>query len=260
MTKLILAGRAAIVTGAASGIGRALAMEAGARKMPVAIADVNADGLAETEQTLRDRQVDVLAIPLDVRDAEAVEAFAAACFERFQSIALVWANAGINCYNSAIRPDLAMWNNTLDVNLRGPMHCMAAFVGRMVDRAEPARFIVTGSQASFVAAPELGAYVASKHALWGMVDSLRFDLERAGTAVTTSLLAPPRVATGIVAVTTERVRASGGDDAVANFLSSIMQPEDIARYAMDAAEAGEDLIVPGNEIRDMLRPRVAPLL
>ena len=260
MAELKIQERAAVVTGAASGIGRALALEAGRRGMHVAIADVNAAGLAETEHALNERQVRTLAQVLDVRDSAAVDAFAAACFARFDSVALVWANAGINCYDSAIRPDLEKWNTALNINLRGPLNCMAAFVGRMVDRGEPAGFIITGSQASFVAAPELGAYVAAKHAVWGMVDCLRLELEQAGSVVRASLLAPPRVATGIIAVTTERVRAVGGDEAVADFLKSIMQPEEIATIAMDAAIAGEPLIVPGNEIAGMLRPRVAPLL
>jgi NAD(P)-dependent dehydrogenase (short-subunit alcohol dehydrogenase family) len=260
MTPLKIEGRAAVITGAASGIGRALAMEAGARGMQVAIADVNADGLAETERALSERQVRVLARALDVRDAEAVEAFGADCFERFESIALVWANAGINCYNSAIRPNLAAWNDTIDINLRGPIHCMAAFVGRLVDRAEPARFVITGSQASFVAAPELGAYVATKHALWGIAETLRIELAQAQSPVGASLLAPPRVATGIIAVSTERVRAKGGDEAVAQFLAGMSQPDSIARIATDAAVAGDFLIVPDNEIRDVLRDRVAPLM
>ena len=260
MTKLAIEGRAAVVTGAAAGIGRALALEAGARGMQVAIADVNAQGLAETERMLTERQVRVLSRPLDIRDAEAVEAFAAACFERFGSIALVWANAGIHCYDSAIRPDLSAWNTTIDVNLRGPLHCIAAFMGRLVDRAEPARFVLTGSQGSFIAAPEIGAYVATKHALWGIADTLRMELAREGTKVGVSLLAPPRVATGIIAVTVERMRAQSGDAAVETFLNSIWQAGDIARFAIDAAIAGDYLIVPGNEVSEMLRTRVAPLL
>ncbi len=260
MADLDLEGRACVVTGAAGGIGRALAIEAGARGMQVAIADVNADGLAETQQMLAERQVRVFSSTLDVRDAGAVEAFGIACFARFGSIALVWANAGINCYDSAIRPDLAAWNTTIDVNLRGPLHCMAAFVGGMVDRAEPARFIITGSQASFIGAAEIGAYVATKHALWGIADSLRIELAQALSPVSAALLAPPRVATGIIEVSRERVRAQGGEEAVEKFLASIWQPDQIARFAMDAAVAGDFLIVPGNEIAEMLRRRVAPLI
>lgn len=260
MADLVLEGRACVVTGAAAGIGRALAMEAGARGMQVAIADRDAEGLAETERMLAARQVAVLASPLDVRDADAVAGFATTCFARFESIALVWANAGIHCHDSAIRPDLAAWNDTIDVNLRGPIHCMAAFVGRLVDRAEPACFVITGSQGSFVGAAGIGAYVATKHALWGLADSLRLELALVRSPVTAALLAPPRVATQIIAVSTERVRAQGGDEAVVRFLAGVWQPDDIARFAMDAVVTGEPLIVPGNEIGTILRERVAPLI
>jgi NAD(P)-dependent dehydrogenase (short-subunit alcohol dehydrogenase family) len=261
MQSLELAGRAAVITGAASGIGRALAMEAAAHGMAVAIADVDAERLAETETILRERQVRVLAQVVDVRSAEVVEAFAAACFETFPSIATVWANAGINRYNAATAPDFTEWNLVIDVNLRGPLHCMGAFMPRLIAQGEPAQFVITGSQASFMAAPQIGAYAATKHALWAVAETLKLELAAQDGPVGISLLAPPRTATPIIANTVERVRASGGDEEAEAFLLSLPQPDEIARYALEKAQARDFLILPHfADIAAIVATRMLPLI
>src|SRR5262245_61633030 len=139
MASLELKGRAAIVTGAASGIGRALAMEAVSRGMSVGIADMNAEGLKATETALLERQAKVVAKVVDVRSAEQVQAFADDCAAAFPSIAEVWANAGLIKYNAATKLNLADWNLTIDVNLKGVVHCIAAFLPIMMQRNEPAQ-------------------------------------------------------------------------------------------------------------------------
>jgi NADP-dependent 3-hydroxy acid dehydrogenase YdfG len=249
MAKLELAGRAAIVTGAASGIGRALAMEAATRGMSVGIADVNAEGLAATEAALVARQAKVVSRAIDVRSAEQVEEFAGVCADAFPSIAEVWANAGLIRYNSALQMNLADWMLQIDVNLRGVIHCVAAFLPRLVARNEPAQLIMTGSQASFLVAPEIAAYSASKHAVWAIADGVRMELAMEGSPVQVSMLGPPRTATGLITTTLERTRAAKGEEGVQELLASIPTPEFIARYAMEKAEQREFLILP--EFKDV---------
>jgi NADP-dependent 3-hydroxy acid dehydrogenase YdfG len=244
MASLELKGRAAIVTGAASGIGRALAMEAAARGMSVGIADMNGDGLKATEAALLERQAKVVARVVDVRSAEQVEDFAGACAEAFPSIAEVWANAGLIRYNSAIRMNLADWNLTIDVNLRGVVHCIAAFIPLLMKRNEPAQFVATGSQASFMVAPEIGVYSATKHGVWAIAEGMKQELAMEGSPVQVSMLAPPRTATGLIATTIERTRAAKGEEGVQALLQVTPTPETIARFAMDKAEQREFLILP----------------
>ena len=244
MAKLELGGRAAIVTGAASGIGRALAMEAAARGMSVGIADQDSNGLKATEQALLDRNVKVVARVIDVRAPEQVDDFAAACAEAFPSIAEVWANAGLIRWNSALKINLADWNLTFDVNLRGVVHCLASFLPLLVERNEPAQFVMTGSSASFMVAPEIAAYCASKHAVWAIAEGVKAELALANTPVQVSMLAPPRTATGLIAATLQRTREAKGDEGVQDLLNSIPTPEVIAKYAMDKAEQRDFLIMP----------------
>jgi NADP-dependent 3-hydroxy acid dehydrogenase YdfG len=249
MASLELEGRAAIVTGAASGIGRALAMEAAARGMSVGIADLNAEGLKATEAALLERQAKVVARVVDVRSAEEVQDFANACADAFPSIAEVWANAGLIRYNSATKMNLADWNLTIDVNLRGVVHCIAAFIPLLMKRNEPAQFIATGSQASFMVAPEIGVYSATKHGVWAIAEGMKQELAMEGSPVQVSMLAPPRTATGLIATTIERTRAAKGEEGVQALLDVTPTPEAIARYAMDKAEQRDFLILP--EFKDV---------
>ena len=164
--------------------------------------------------------------------------------EAFPSIAEVWANAGVIRYNTATRMNLADWNLTFDVNLRGVVHCIAAFMPRLLERNEPAQFIMTGSQASFMASPEIGAYAATKHAVWAIAESLKMELAMEGAPVQVSMLAPPRTATPLISTTMERTRAAKGEEGLQALLSSIPTPAEIANYAMEKARRRDFLILP----------------
>jgi NAD(P)-dependent dehydrogenase (short-subunit alcohol dehydrogenase family) len=256
---LIIKGRTAVVTGAGAGIGRALALEAARAGVAVAICDVAEVSLQETAAMLRDQGATVLARVVDVRDAAALQGFADAC-ETLPDVALVWANAGVLRQSPAIKPDLDAWNFVIDVNLKGTVHTMAAFVPRLMAQASPSRFVITGSLGSFVAAPGIGSYIVSKHALWGLADTLRMELQQAGASVGVSLLAPQRVATDIIAGTVEKVRDASGEEGVRTFLAGLPTPEAIAAFAWAKAVAGDDLIMPdAAEAAPLLEARLGTL-
>jgi NADP-dependent 3-hydroxy acid dehydrogenase YdfG len=256
---LELRGRAAIITGAASGIGRALAFEAVSRGMGVGIADSDVSALAATAAALKERDAQVLARVVDVRDANALESFAAECFATFSSVAAVFANAGVIRYGETSRPNLTDWNLVIDVNLRGVVHCLASAVGRMLERGEPAQFVITGSQASFIIAPEIAAYAATKHALWAIAEVLQMELMQTDSPVRASLVAPPRIATGILKTTLERVRAREGEAAAQAFFASLMTPESVATLILDKARSREFLILPADDFKPWFAARVKSL-
>lgn len=235
---LELAGRAALVTGAGSGIGRALAAEAVARGMAVGVSDVDEAGLAETRELLEAAGGRVHADVVDVRSAGQVEEWAARSFERFPSVAVVFSNAGLLRRGPSIPADVAAWDLTIDVNLRGAVHCLAAFGQRLVDRGERSQLVFTGSQGSFAAAPEIAAYSATKHAVWALAESVRIELAVTGVRhVGVSLLAPPRTVTPMIAATLEQVRSQGGEAALAEFVAAQSTPEAVAKGAFDALPA-----------------------
>ena len=165
--ELRLAGRTAVVTGAGSGIGRALALKAAAEGMKVALCDVNADGLAETARLAGcGTGVEIV----DVSDEHEVRRFAALVHEALPAVALLFANAGI--LRSAPVLDLPAkdWRKMFDVNVLGVLHTLQAFVPAMLDAGEPAQAIVTASTGAMSRYPGLGAYCGTKHALWSMCE------------------------------------------------------------------------------------------
>src|SRR5258708_21435646 len=159
-----LSGRVAVVTGAGSGIGRALAVELAAEGMSLVVADIEPAALAETASTLRDADCDVLAVPADVSDAGAVAALAEAAMARFGAAHLLCNNAGVSgMFGRAWAMSPAEWDWVLGVNVRGVLHGLQAFMPILMAQEE-AHVLNTGSAACFHALPGIGAYAASKHA------------------------------------------------------------------------------------------------
>jgi NAD(P)-dependent dehydrogenase (short-subunit alcohol dehydrogenase family) len=257
---LELKDRCAVVTGAASGIGLALAHEAVRRHMDVALFDVDADVLEEAAASLRSNRVRVLSRSGDVSSLDAVEAFADAVFEEFKSVAVVFANAGLLRTDDTARPSMAVWNLMIDVNLRGPVNTVAAFVGRMLDRGEPAQFVITGSQGSFLVAPSIGAYVATKHAVWALAETLHMELTAQKSCVGASLLAPGRVRSRLTAALRAGVLAEQGEDAAKAYDQLMMEPDTVAHRTFDRVVERAFWILPSDDYKSMLRDRLRPLL
>lgn len=256
MNPIDLNGRLAVVTGAGSGIGRALAVEAVQRGMTVALADIDEPGVQATLALVGQG----IAHHVDIRDPDALARFAETAIDRFGPPAVVFANAGIIKYESSLRPDLTSWRRVVDINLIGAVNTVDAFLGRMIDRGEPGQFVLTGSMGSFVAAPEIASYVACKHAVWALAQCLRLELGEA-SAVGISLLAPPRVDTPLLNESVARTRAARGDEAASALRGGAMMPAEIASAALDGARDRRFYIAPRiEEVAPIVRQRIDELL
>ena len=194
---LVLGGRTAVVTGAASGIGRALALAAGAKGMHVAICDIAAEPLEETARLIRAAGGQATATVVDVSDATAVERFAESIRAELPPIALLFANAGVLRQGSVIDMSLADWRLLFDVNVLGVVSLLSAFVKPLMAAGAPAQIVITGSTGAMLSPPNLIAYCATKHALWPVAEGLRADLEAAGAPIGVTFLMPGAVATRI---------------------------------------------------------------
>jgi NAD(P)-dependent dehydrogenase (short-subunit alcohol dehydrogenase family) len=226
----MLAGRSAIVTGAGSGIGRALAIEAAQQGMAVAVCDVGEAALRHTEAMLGEIGTTVVARPLDVTDAAALATFARIIADTLPSPALLFANAGILRQASILAMTLAEWEATVRVNLLGTVATLQALVPLLEG---PAQIVITGSVGSMAVVPGLGAYCATKHALWPLTDTLRQELEAEGRPIGVSLLMPGAVKTAIFH------QAAPDRDEPTDSIS----PEEAARIAFAGAIADRPFIL-----------------
>jgi len=193
MTKRTISGRTVVITGAASGIGRALAQRLSAHSCPVAIADVDEAGLKETEASLHGP---ALLRVLDVRDADAQRDFAAEVREWApRPIGAVFNNAGVALGSTVLdavpEDDDWLW----DINFHGVVNGTRAFLPILVEQDEGA-IVNTSSVFGLVGMPGQSAYCSAKFAVRGFTDSLRQELR--GTGVTAINVHPGGVNTNIV--------------------------------------------------------------
>jgi len=191
-----LAGKVAAVTGAASGLGRAMALAFADQGMRVALADVDEKGLQATQREIASPKVKSFAMRVDVSRASDVDAFAERTVKELQGVHLVCNNAGVALSGPAWEAAEADWQWILGVNLWGVIHGVRAFAPRLI--AQDAGHIVnTASVAGLISPPGMGAYCATKHAVVALSESLHHDLRERGSAVGVSVLCPAYVPTGI---------------------------------------------------------------
>jgi NAD(P)-dependent dehydrogenase (short-subunit alcohol dehydrogenase family) len=215
-----LKGKVAAVTGAASGLGRAMALAFADEGMHVALGDVSdtSEVLAEVQR----KGVAALAMNLDVSKAEEVEAFAQLIDKELGGAHVVCNNAGVSPLGAAWETSLGDWQWILGVNLWGVIHGVKSFVPRLIERNE-GHVVNTASVAGIINPPGSGAYNVTKHAVVALSETLHHDLRERASAVGVSVLCPAYVPTGIA--DSERNRPTGLEP-------TVKSTETLAREAM----------------------------
>ncbi|HEY5977282.1 MAG TPA: SDR family oxidoreductase [Solirubrobacterales bacterium] len=192
-----LATRRVLITGAASGIGRATAELAAARGAELTLTDIDAAGLEETATRIRAAGGTVsLAAPADLTDHDAVLAFAEEAHDGGGSMAVVMNIAGIATWGTVERLDHEHWRHAIDVNLMGPISVLECFVPPMIEAGNGGHVVNVSSAAGLFGLPWHAPYSAGKFGLRGVSEVLRFDLRRHGIGV--SLVCPGGVRTPMV--------------------------------------------------------------
>ncbi len=195
-TRWTLGGGVAVITGAASGIGAALALCLARRGVNLALADVNAAGLDVVVQATRARAVQVSGHVLDVSSADAVAALPQAVLAVHGKVTMLVNNAGVALGGTFEQVDAADFDWLMSVNFHGPVRLVRAFLP-ILSRERAAQIVNVSSIFGIVAPPGQTAYCASKFALRGFSESLRHELEAAGSPVGVTLVHPGGVRTAI---------------------------------------------------------------
>ena len=191
-------GKVAVVTGAGSGIGRALAERFAAEGMKVVVADVDAEPLARVEADLRARGTEVLAVRTDVSKAAEVDALAEQTVAAFGGVHVVCNNAGVAMTKSSWEHTIADWEWVLGVNLWGVIHGIRAFVPIMLRQGEEGHVVNTASVAGLFTSGFKPSYDVSKFGVVALSEALYQELDAIGAGVKVSVLCPGFVKTRIM--------------------------------------------------------------
>ena len=262
-----LEGKVAVVTGAASGIGRSMAERFAAEGMEVVLADVEEGALSDATREIADSGAAAVGVPCDVSSRASVDALAEAAVSRFGAVHLVCNNAGVAGGMGPLWETTSKdWEWVLGVNLMGVVHGIQAFVPLMLDQGGDGHVVNTSSVLGLSSGGG-SIYSVTKHAVTRLSEGLLADLRAAGSAIGVSVLCPGLIATQIVSSDRNRpddlrneVDAAAAEEATKQrelvqgfFLSEGMPPAEVAAMVVDAVIAERFYVLTHPE---MIKPAV----
>jgi len=192
-----LEGRTAVVTGAASGIGLAIAEAFVAQGMNVVMTDIDDTELARHAERLADGGANVHSVVGDVRDPDTLDRVGRAAMERFGGLNVAVNNAGIVNRGYSWELPLEEWHRVIDVNLWGVVHGVRSFVPLILATGEEGHVVNVASMAAVQAHDRLGPYTVAKHGVLGLSDVLRLEIDSIGAPVGVSVVMPGMIRTGL---------------------------------------------------------------
>lgn len=245
------AGKRCLLTGAASGIGRATALKLAAEGAELFLTDIDAEGLAATVADATALGATVSAHrALDIADYDAVVQFAEDVHRDHPAMDVVMNIAGVSAWGTVDRLTHQHWKSMIDINLMGPIHVIETFVPPMVQARRGGHLVNVSSAAGLVALPWHAAYSASKYGLRGLSEVLRFDLARHRIGV--SVVVPGAVRTPLV----DTVQIAGVDREDPNvqkwtnrFTGHAVSPEHVADRILAGVRRNRYLIYTSPDIR-----------
>ena len=264
----------AVITGAASGIGRGLAERFAAEDMKVVLADVEEQPLAELEADLNAKGTTVLTVKTDVSNADEVENLAKQTLDTFGAVHILCNNAGVVCSRPVWEHPLADWEWVLGVNLWGVIHGIRSFVPRMLAQGDECHIVNTASILGLVGGSGEGIYKVSKHGVVVLSETLADELAQKGTNIQVHVLCPGWVRTGILdagrnrpddlrnpsAETQPRETIIGGSQNTRAEMEAGMSPAEVAKHVYNAIQNGTFYIHTHPEHKAWIRERMERIL
>lgn len=262
-----LKGKTAVITGAASGLGRELAVRCAGEGMRLVLADVDEQGLHGTVERLDGAEAEC--VVCDVSGAGDVEHLAEVADERFGGTHLLFNNAGVAVAGPAWTATLDEWQWMLDVNLMGVVHGIRSFVPRMLESGGDAHVVNTASVAGLISPPGSSVYSVTKHGVVALSECLYHDLRMAGAGIGVSVLCPAYVNTNIVDADRNRPpELSESNPLAAPFQAQVrkavrsgrLSAEEVARMTVEVVKADRFYILTHPKIKGAIKARMHDIL
>jgi len=249
-------GKVAVVTGAASGIGRAMVRDFAKRGMKIVGADIEAGPLEQLKSELASAGVPCLTVRTDVSKLDQVKALADAAYRDFGAVHVLCNNAGVAVSGPMAQASHSDWQWVLGVNLWGVIHGIEAFLPRMIAAKQGGHIVNTASMAGLIASKDLGVYNTSKYAVVGLSETLIKEAKEHGIGV--SVICPMGVKTGITESARNRpadLDSGKGQDIGLPLLGDYLQPEEVSRRVLQAVESGEFYVFTHPEAAEFIERR-----
>src|SRR5262245_11751816 len=262
--------RVAVITGAASGIGRALAERCAREGMKVVLADVEPEALAAAEASLKAGGATALAVRTDISRAGEGQALAHKTLEAFGAVHLLCNNAGVATIGCSWESTLADWEWVVGVNLWGVIHGVRVFVPVMLAQDTPCHIVNTASMSGLVSMPGSGAYNVTKHGVVTLSETLHRELAERGAKVKVSVLCPGIVNTRIMESARNRPAHGATERAdpvtkarvetLRQLVRAGMPPAQVAAAVFEALRKDQFYILTHPEGKDAIRTRMEDIV
>ena len=272
------AGKVAVVTGAASGMGLAFSQRFAEAGMNVVLADIESEPLAMAEAALNAKGAKVLAVRSNVMSEDDVNRLADAAFARFGNVHIVCNNAGVAASAATLRSrawesSMADWDWTLGVNFMGVLYGVRAFVPRMLENGEEGHIVNTASMAGLLTGAN--PYNVSKHGVVCLTEGIYKDFKAMGAKLSASVLCPGLIRTAILDAERNRPPELGPATDQASLRAEVrewsagfeaalkqgIEPEDVAEMVFDAIRDDKFYIFPAQpDILDIVKTRMTDIM
>ena len=256
-----------VITGGASGIGKALAFRFGKEGHDIIIGDVEEAALEIAISELRSEEILATGIVVDVSDLDSVRSFRDQIFSEFSPPYILCLNAGVGAGGSISESSVLDWEWVLGVNLWGVIYGLNTFLPFMEDNNK-GHIIITSSIAGHLSYPNMGVYNASKHAVLSIAETLCYELQEKGIEVGVSVLCPGLVKTNILdsernrpEILTSNVSLNEPADqdtrkeAVREIYNLALDPDSVADLVFKAVESKQFYIFTENTFQDAIKSR-----